>query len=488
MTEIRTLLKQSSHYFAGHILIMASGFISFPILTRIFSVNDYGILGLITTTLFVVIALSKLGLPNSIVRFYAEFKAKGHIHDFYSTTFWACLTVSTAVAMLFALGAQFIPDKYLDRNTANLLSVISIIVITACTSDVLLSFLRAEQRTKLYNGLQIVRRYASLGISLFFVLFVLRGLYGFFIGQIMAGMATLFLLYCVVRKNTNLNIKEFSRTISWQSISFGLPLIWAELSYLLLNYSDRYLIQLYLGPVALGLYTAGYNLSMHVTEGVISPINYSMTPIYMDILVKKGEEQTKVFFTKLFRYFLLIIIPIVFGFIAVGKDLIMFLASERYLESSIVMPYIVIGQAIMACSIILNSGLFIRKKTYILTVIMICACAMNVGLNIVLIPRYGILGAAQSALISQTLQTILVTYFAFREFSFRIDYPHISIYLIAAAVMYIIIISIKSGHPFENLIVKIPAGTIIYFILVLILDRDIRSTLGNMIWKSDRAS
>ncbi len=74
MSEIKKLFSQSSHYLVGQALLMGIGFISFPILTRIFSVSDYGILGLITSTVAIIGAIVKLGFPPSIVRYFNDYK------------------------------------------------------------------------------------------------------------------------------------------------------------------------------------------------------------------------------------------------------------------------------------------------------------------------------------------------------------------------------------------------------------------------------
>ena len=123
MSDIKTLLKQSSHYLTGRIFLMAAGLISFPILTRIFSVSDYGILGLITTTLLIATAITKLGLPNAIVRFYAEFKTERRLTDFYSTIFSGSLLAAAVVAALFVVSIRLIPDKFIDNNFVSLLSL-----------------------------------------------------------------------------------------------------------------------------------------------------------------------------------------------------------------------------------------------------------------------------------------------------------------------------------------------------------------------------
>ena len=353
----------------------------------------------------------------------------------------------------------------------------SFIILISSLTDILTSFLRAEQRTKLFNIIGIIRRYSSLALGIFLFFYLVKGLYGFFFGQLITGLAILFLLLYLFKEKIRLKRENISLDSIKASIGFGLPLVWAEFGHLALNYADRYLVQFYLGSVSLGLYTAAYNLSTHVTEVIIYPINYAMTPIYMNILVNKGAEKTKEFFAKMFRYFLLIIIPVAVGFIAIGKETLMFLASSKYIEAYPVLPYVVVGQSIYACTIILNSGLFINKKTYILNNIMILTCLFNIGLNVFLIPRFGIVGAAQATLLSYVLYAIVITYYAFREFSFTIDFRRIIRYAIAASIMFIAVKNIHFQVASLNLLCQIGVGAVTYALFVLLLDKEIRQSL-----------
>jgi O-antigen/teichoic acid export membrane protein len=475
LSELKILLKQSSHYFAGHIFVLVTGFISFPIFTRIFSVADYGILGFITTTIFILTAIAKLGVPSGTIRFYAEFKTEGALTKLYTTMFLGSLLASGLVTAFFVVSIQLIPDKFINKYLLSLLSLVSILIFTRSSIITLTTFLRAEQKTKLYNLILIVRRLGSLSISILLVFYLIKGLHGFYFGQIVSSAIILCFLIYLYRSEITKDFTSFSLSLLKDSIKFGFPLIWAELGHLILNYADRYLIQFYLGSVSLGLYTAGYNLATHVTEAIMYPINYAMVPIYMNILVNKGEEPTREFFSKLFKYFLLIIIPITFGFMAIGEDLIAFLASVKYIKAHIIFPYVIIGQSVYASSIILNSGLFIRKKTHIVTMVMIGACLLNIALNTLLIPHFGIVGAAQATLISSIFYTILITYFAFKEFSFPIHHENFFLYLVASLIMYIIIRKIQLGSHLFNLVSRVFIGVAIYSILVIIFDREIRA-------------
>jgi O-antigen/teichoic acid export membrane protein len=456
---------------------MVSGFISFPILTRIFSVGDYGILGLVTTTIFIATAIGKFGLVGSIVRFYAEYKADQRLGTFYTTMFIGSVGCAATIAILFYVVSQFFQGKVFDEKTVGLIPMICAIVFITCTIDTLTTFLRAEQKTKLYNFVAIVRRYGSLFLGIFFILFVVKGLYGFYLGYALWGAVVLSFLIYISARGKRVSDLAFSSKLLGTSIKFGFPLIWAELGYLVLNYADRYLVQIYLGSISLGIYVAGYNLATYVTEIIMYPVNYAMGPIFMDILVNRGEEKTREFFTKTFRYFLLIMFPIVFGFIAVEEDLLRILATSKYLEACPVMPYVVIGQSIYACSLLLNNGLFIKNKTYILTYVIFAACLVNIGLNMVLIPRFGIVGAAQATLLSNLFYTVMITYYAFKEFSFQIDYGHIFRYLGAATIMYLTVKMIHLDNQLVNLVSEIAAGAVVYSSLVLVFDREIRENL-----------
>lgn len=474
MSALKTLLMQSTHYFAGRVFLMVAGLISFPILTRIFSVSDYGVLGLITTTISIVVAVTKIGFPSAITRFYQEYKFKNKLNEYYSTIFYSAFIVALVVTVFFMVFFRFIPSRFIDGNYVAIFSLAAILILTKSVSDILTSFLRAEQKTKLYNLVLILRRYISLALGVFFVFFFFKGLYGFYVGQIVASVILLSILLFISREKIKIGIPYISLSGLKEFVKLGFPLIWAELGHLILSYADRYLIQLYLGSISLGLYTAGYNLTTHVTQAIIYPINYAMAPIYMDILVNKGELQTKRFLTKLFTYFMLIMLPCVFGFIAVSKNLIGFLASEKYADAYPIIPYVIVGQAVYACTIILNSGLFIGKKTHIMTWVMLITCLLNVGLNVIMIPVYGILGAAQATLISYIIYAILLTYCSMKEFSFSIEYKRLTLYICSSLVMLLVLEQIDIANNIGALFSKIGIGIVLYSFMIFFFDGELR--------------
>jgi len=202
-----------------------------------------------------------------------------------------------------------------------------------------------------------------------------------------------------------------------------------------------------------------------------------MTPVYMSILVNKGIDETRHFFTRMFSYFLLVMIPVVFGAIATGKQIISVLASKKYEDAYEVLVYVLIGQAVYACTIILNSGLFISKKTYIVNRVMLFTCLINIVLNFFLIRVNGIVGAAQATLVSYIVYAVIITVYAFREFSFRIEVRPIISYLVASLLMFLVITRIQMSNSVVNLIVQIIGGIGLYATVAMLLESRLRDSV-----------
>jgi peptidoglycan/xylan/chitin deacetylase (PgdA/CDA1 family) len=68
MSPFKKFIKQFSHFLSGSILSQLFSFVTFPILTRVLTKEQYGILGLVTTTMLFAVAIAKAGLSDGIIR------------------------------------------------------------------------------------------------------------------------------------------------------------------------------------------------------------------------------------------------------------------------------------------------------------------------------------------------------------------------------------------------------------------------------------
>lgn len=480
MSDVNKVFQHSSNYLVGQILLMAAGFVSFPLYTRLLSVSDYGLLTLVSTTIALIVAFSKLGLQHSLVRFYSDLEAGGKIQtasEFYSTYFFAIIILGGLSSLLFFMTLEFTGNSLIGDNLKKLLKLMSILILFSCLLGLFNQLLRAKQMPKSYVKLEVSSKYGCLFFSILFFFCFGRNLYNMFLGIVVwEGILFIVVLY-IFFKMGNVRLKWFSMRLFRESFKYGFPLIGSELSFLILQSGDRYLIQYYLGPMSVGIYSAGYGIATYGAELLTVPIRDAILPIYMDIYEKKGEEEMKVFLGKSFRYFSLIAIPVVLGFIAISSDLIVLLASNKYIQCYTLVPYVIIGLMIYGSWPFFGAGLFVKKKTSTIMILVGTSCLLNMALNVVLIPEYGIIGAALATLIAYIFYILILIIYSFRRLKFKIDYYHIFFYLSSAFIMYIIITKITILNLWISLSTKIIVGVILYFLIVSVFDKEVRSGL-----------
>ena len=96
------------------------------------------------------------------------------------------------------------------ENIITVMSVASILIFSGCVIDTVTSFLRAEQRTKSYNFILVIQRYGSLALGIFLIFYFVKGIYGFFVGQIIGRLTLMGVLLYRLSKERKINLSNYS--------------------------------------------------------------------------------------------------------------------------------------------------------------------------------------------------------------------------------------------------------------------------------------
>jgi O-antigen/teichoic acid export membrane protein len=90
-----------------------------------------------------------------------------------------------------------------------------------------------------------------------------------------------------------LKLQQLDFHFLYTAIALGWPLIWYEFTYLILDSGDRVLVNYYLGPQALGYYSAAYNIAATIQGSMMITINLALVPLYMEVWATKGKERAQ---------------------------------------------------------------------------------------------------------------------------------------------------------------------------------------------------
>lgn len=480
MSELKTLYRHASHYLGGRACLMLIGFLSFPVLTRIFSVADYGVMGLVLKIVLLFTVLAKFGLQNSVQRFYPEDGMSPDLtrrRRYYSTVVFGAVAISIVVAIAFSGTLWFVRSPWLDINLRKLLLFCALLIVARSLQPTLIGFLRAQGKTKWYNFTEISIKALAVLLACSLLVAWRKSLLVFF-GSMM-GIELLGILVLVIwlRSEGLLRLSAFDWQYFRECALFAFPLIGYEIASVILDSGDRVLIQHYVGSQPLGYYSAAYNIATYAEEAVMIPINLALFPIYMKLWVEKGKVETEAFLSRSLNNFVTLAIGIVCLVLVTSRDVILSLASAKFQAAHSLLPVLVTGLLIYAIHIFFNAGLLIHKKTATMTGLVVCGCVVNILLNVILIPKLGLQGAALSTLLSYLFLVVAMARVSSRLLHLRLRYSGLIWSCIAAGLAFVLCYRIEFSVPLISALAKATAAALLYVGFVCLLDSRIRRLL-----------
>lgn len=478
--EYNALYKRASSFFGGTVALFLLGLISFPILARIFTVEQYGLVALISGTVTVAVVLSKFGLQTSVQRFYQEHAvslAPENLKRYYSTVYLTAGFLGILVSVPFAILAfyRYLPHSVVSDQIQMLCGYASGLIFLRSVSSMMTNLLQVEGRTTAYNLQQILTRAATISVTVLLLLSWRRDPAVFFVGTVTVELAAVLIMAAYLLRRGRLSLTEFDWTICRESVIFGFPMMGTEILWLILDSGDRFLVEGFLGPKQLGLYAAAYNISGYIRDSLSSPLYLALFPIVMEVWVNKGREQTQAFLTKSMNYFVLASIGIVVASGVCASDAINIVASPKFNEAHRLLPYLVTGMMISALSMFLKSGLMIYKKTVLMFKVNLFSCIVNVVMNIVLLPRIGLLGAALATLCSFIVMTSLFAYYAQVYLPLKIEWFAWLKYCGVGGLTWFVISRLDISNFLVSFLVRGSLSMLVYFGILYLSDARARN-------------
>ena len=477
MTPIRTLLRHTSHYAGGRVAIMLLGFASFPIFTRVFSVADYAALSLIQSAILVLTVVAKFGFQNSVQRYYTDYAASSDslaFRRYYSTLFFGTALLALAVTAAFIGAVALGLGRFLGMAATGTLLVAGLLILVRALRSMQLNLLQMDGKTKLYNAIDILQKAAGIGIIILLLLFWRRSIAACFIGMVAAELAVLLHYVPVLARRGLLSPGLFDVTFLRAAVAFSFPLMVSEISWVALAAGDRFFVQHYLGLVPVGYYAAACGIAVYAQEAVTKPLDLSFFPVCMKLWAAKGREATQEFLTRSLSGFVMVAVLVVAVTALTAREVIVILASSKYQEARSLLPYLIGGLLLSAMSIFFRPGLMIHHRAGKIARATFFASLLNVVLNIALLPRLGLTGAAIANVLSFLGMAIYTGVESMRLLPFRIEWLALVRYATAGGAAFWIVSLISIENPVAGALVRALSVFIVYLAILWLIDARMR--------------
>ena len=464
-TQLSQLLKSSGIYALASLASPLVSLVLMPFLTHNLSRNEYGALAVLNTTIALLVGLTQFGLGNAFFRAYScDYEDRCDRLALVSTVFVLLAIIAIPIVILIILIAPWLSSVLL--NTSSYTSAVRLAALVVLLQNLTvpgLSWLRAENRATLYSVLSVANLLVNLVGAIICVSFLHMGLNGalFAVGGGYVVIALCTLPVVIIR--AGLRIRH---DISQNLLSFGLPLVSNFVSVWILQLSDRYLLSHFASLAQTASYAVAYSLGGLLGVVILSPFSLAW-PTAMFTIAKRDDAPSV--YQMVFRWYSMLLLFSAFALSLASTVVFDFFFPPTYSSAAPVIPIVALSILFYAVYNFFNTGISIQRKTWFAVVFTTIAAVINVCFNIILIPRYGAMGAAWSTLLAYAILTVVAYIVNQRIYAIPFEIDIFVIGLIAGIVLYTGSGFLAQGRgAYETLGVPIVALALFCLVLVLL--------------------
>lgn len=467
-------------YSSASFLVMLAGLISFPALTRLLDNTEYGILGYYETWLMIAVAVAKLGAQHAIVRFYPYGEEAARLKRFATNLFLLPMLVSVGLWAL-AMTAFYCIERFggADFSPVLWLAVLSIPLM------VFVSLVQMVLRAGEYSGLLMVTRiswrWLELAMMLGAVLMLERTALAAYGGKVLAAVVVIVFYLHWVRKNLQFSREALDLAEFRMSVRYGMPLVVNEIATVLLISIDRLMLKGMLDDFAVvGIYTIGYSLALQVSMFMHAALSESFIPVANRLYETEGAAGVRALKGRVLFPMTYASIGVGVAIWCVGSEAVQAISGVDKAASGPVFAWIGTVYALYPLFDIGGYGLLLHKRSMTVLYLTVCVAALNIGLNIWLIPTAGLMGAVYATVASYAVLGIALCMLCPRDLLKLPDAKALSIALVCAAAFVAVVQA--SGlfgliSPWPRLFVAGGLWLLLFVLPALTLDARLRQLL-----------
>jgi len=393
METLRRVAKNTGVIIVGKIINGSIGLVTVIFLARYLGASNFGIYSFVFAYLAFFAIITDLGIGLILVREISRDRTKAD--RFIGNAIIIKITLS-----LFALGLAWLIISFLHYpfNTKLLVYIASLSFLLSFRSLYGLIF-EVDLRMEYPLLVSIVRNLLRLVLFLYLI-FLKAPLVWFIIVVIISIFPEFFLILHLSRRfvrprfEIDLGIWKYLFKESW-------PLALTTVFVMIYHRIDQLMLFQMKGDEAVGYYSAAVGLPEAL---VIFPSAF-MTSVFplMSQYFETSRQSLARAYTLSFKYMLMLIIPIAVGTTLLSRPLIYSIYGARFLPSVPALSILICSEIFVFYGLIHYEILISTDKQRIYLLFTCTGAVVNVILNLILIPRYGIVGASIATLISYIL-------------------------------------------------------------------------------------
>lgn len=430
LSYFKQIGKESVIYgFAGVVAKFFSVFLV-PIYTRLFSPAEYGIIGLVSTTISLIQILVVLALDNSSARWFYDTELTIQRKQTIASWFWCQITMAVLLGAGIVIISNEIARLIIGDAGAGIYFRLSGFALPLLSfTPVMINWLRYQRRATTTVVFTIATSSITILFTIIFVVVLRRGLEGIYQAQLISAGINAFIALAILRDW--INPKHFRWPLLKEMLVYALPLIPASLAFWVVNLSSRYFVQFYNSTADVGLFQLGANVAM-LTAMFTNAFQQAWGPFALSIYKRPEARQV---YARIFLVYTALTVTLCLMITVFSPEIIRIFAPASYSGASVVVGALSLSYVVIGFGYFANTGPSIAKNMRPFGTATLISAALYLGLSFALVPRLGMFGVGLSTLLSQSFVSIYVFFRAQQLYPIPYRFGAASGFLIYAVVL-----------------------------------------------------
>lgn len=417
MNQSRKFILNSVIYALGDMLTKSARVILLPYYISVLTLGEYGVLAILLAIQVACFSLLSLGLGFSIKRFYFDYESKGNVYS--STVWWGRMLLALPLFAILLVGAWVFDQSSSSPITFELLALAICAGFFKGGLNLVESWFVIREEPVKYRAFTFLQFLTSTLLIIYFVSFQEMGVKGALLGEVISQV-----LWAVVSAviMTRAAIPKFSQ-INWkESLQYCLPGVPHVFFMWGLTAADRVILSYYVPYDEIGVYDVGYLLATFMSIAIMAMRSAWLPGYFRDAQSEAGKKK---FSSTAIMYFFVIFFAALGGALFAPEG-VAIMARNSAAGAVAIFRVVVIGLAFFAVFVAFNQPLFYERRVAIISLISGFGLITNIIANVLLIPKFGIMGAAISTIMAYVVIAILVLTVVHREYPIHWNYGFVS--------------------------------------------------------------
>ena len=384
-----------------NIIQLALGIGSSIIIARTLGPKGKGIYSLAILLPTLLVSFGNFGFGQASIFFIG--RKRYSLNDVFSNNVSLSFLLGTIYVIAGAIIIKFFSNSMFPGIENKFLFLALLLIPVQFFQNFVNSILLGLQRIKEYNLINIIRSFIFLLMLIILLIskfnvetIILANILSCFIGAI--------ILFFIMRKIINNFYVRFNKNYIKDAFKYGFKVYLGNIIQFLHYRIDIFMINIFLTPIAVGF----YSVAVGITEKIWLVSQSAGLVLFPKVSAETDKKNLKEFTPIICRNVLLITFVCAILLLFLGKLLIILFYSNKFLDSILPFRILLIGTVIMSGWRILANDIYGRGKPELNIYISFISVILNIVLNILWIPKYGINGAAWATSISYSVAFVLI--------------------------------------------------------------------------------